>query len=318
MCEQQAPHTTQDVAEGYLNIEQIDNVQLPESSFLMRSDTRLLYFNPLSLPDWADAIGQDQYGLWTEIVLELEPKQAGDAERVIRQRLRWIPPGRFLMGSPDDEIDRQDDETQHPVILTEGFWLFDTTVTQELWQAVMDNNPSHFKGDNRPVEQVSWDQAQEFIRTFNKTLQHAELQLPTEAQWEYACRAGTQTPFHVGDNITPEQVNYNGNHFYADGEKGKYREETVPVKALPCNAWGLYQMHGNVYEWCEDWFGAYPTEPQTNPTRTTESGSQVLRGGSWINNARYVRSAYRGHGVPTARLYGIGFRCALVQGEHPP
>ncbi|MEM1009044.1 MAG: formylglycine-generating enzyme family protein, partial [Myxococcota bacterium] len=255
--------------------------------------------------------------LWTEIVLELDPKQAGDAEHVIRQRLRWIPLGRFLMGSPDDEIDRQDRETQHPVILTQGFWLFDTTVTQELWQAVMDNNPSHFKGDNRPVERVSWNEAQKFIQTLNKTLgqRQIELRLPNEAQWEYACRAGTQTAFSFGDNITPEQVNYNGNHPYADGEKGNYREETIPVKSFSCNAWGLYQMHGNVWEWCDDWYGAYPTELQTNPTGATEGKYKVLRGGSWIDHAQYVRSACRIRYGPAERVGYIGFRCALVQVE---
>ena len=115
--------------------------------------------------------------------------------------------------------------------------------------------------------------------------------LPTEAEWEYACRAGTNTPFSFGDNITPEQVNYDGNYPYADGKKGLYREKTVPVKSLPANAWGLYEMHGNVWEWCQDWYGDYPAEPVTNPEGSQAGVERVVRGGSWDFSTRWSARA---------------------------
>ncbi len=312
-------HPPQGEAAGHLDITHTTDYQLPcafDNDLILRTDSTVLHFNHLLCPAWADAIGHDQYGLWTDIVIEALPKQPGDAERPIRQRLRWIPPGRFLMGSPDDEPERKSDEIQHEVTLTEGFWLFDTTVTQALWTAVQSDNPSRFKGEEHPVEKVSWEDSQAFIKqlqnTFKDALRGFTLCLPTEAQWEYAGRAGTQTPFSFGHNITPEQVNYNGYHPYNNGEKGEYRKKNLPVKALPCNAWGLYQMHGNVWEWCQDKFDQYQREAQINPTGAAEGTSRVVRGGSWDSNARYVRSAFRYYDEPVGRFYYIGFRCALV------
>ncbi|MER2603391.1 MAG: formylglycine-generating enzyme family protein, partial [Candidatus Competibacter phosphatis] len=170
------------------------------------------------------------------------------------QRLRWIEPGSFLMGSPEDEPERSSDEgPRHWVTLSRGFWLADSACTQALWQAVMGSNPSAFKENaQRPVEQVSWNDVQGFLRRLEALLPGCRADLPTEAEWEYACRAGAETPFSFGEQITPEQVNYNGEHPYAGGKKGLYRQQTVPVKSLPPNAWGLYEMHGNVDEWCAD------------------------------------------------------------------
>ena len=165
-----------------------------------------------------------------------------------------------------------------------------------------------------PVEQVSWDDIQKFLIELNK-LPDLNARLPSEAEWEYACRAGTTTPFSFGDNITPEQVNYDGNNPYNNGEKGLYREKTVPVKSLPPNDWGLYEMHGNVYEWCNDWYGDYSSEAVINPTGAIEGASRVLRGGSWSRSARYARSAYRHHGTPVFRNRYFGFRVALGQTE---
>jgi len=271
--------------------------------FILRSDGGQLGISSLHKPTWAKDIGRDRYGLWAEFKLDY-----------ISQRLRWIPPGRFLMGSPESEPERFDDEgPQHEVTLTEGFWLFDTAVTQALWEAVMGENPSGFKGPDRPVENVSWDDAQKFITKLNSILPGLGLTLPTEAQWEYACRAGTQTPFYFGDNIRPEQVNYNGDHPYNDAPKGLYREKTVAVKSLPPNAWGLYEMHGNVWEWCKDYWGDYSAEEQTNPTGPTDGGSRVVRGGSWGDYARNVRAAFRGSYDPGNRYNLQGFRCARVQ-----
>ena len=253
-------------------------------------------------PSWAEDYGLDEYGLY-----------AGFKIGGVYQRMRWIRPDEFIMGSPEDEAERDDYEIQHRVILSEGFWLADTACTQALWQAVMGHNPSGFQGEDLPVETVSWEDVHAFLTRLNGLSPGFDFRLPTEAEWEYACRAGTTTAFWFGDQITSEQVNYDGNYPYAGGIKGLYREETVEVKALPCNGWGLYQMHGNVREWCQDWFGAYPAETVVDPTGPTEGEDRVLRGGSWIRNGRDARSADRDAYGPGFR-YGItGFRLARGQ-----
>jgi formylglycine-generating enzyme required for sulfatase activity len=196
------------------------------------------------------------------------------------------------------------------VTLTQGLWLGETTVTQALWEAVMGENPSEFKGPERPVEQVSWDDAQAFLAKINGERDDLGFRLPSEAEWEYACRAGTETPFSFGANITPEQVNYDGNHPYAGGKKGLDRGQTVDVKALPCNPWGLYQMHGNVLEWCQDWYGDYPSQPVMDPEGPPEGVDRVLRGGSWGGDAGRCRSADRSRHEPDRRNHSSGFRLA--------
>jgi formylglycine-generating enzyme required for sulfatase activity len=282
---------------------------LPQApAFFIHTDRERLRFGRLTLPEyeWASAIGRDRFGLWSEITIE--PSQG---EPVI-QRLRWIPPGRFWMGSPESEAERGNHETQHRVILSRGFWLADTACTQALWQAVMGGNPSRFKGKERPVERVSWHDVLGFIELLNELAPDGGFRLQTEAEWEYACRAGTTTAFWFGEQITPEQVNYNGNYPYAGGRQGKYRQETVDVKALPCNGWGLYQMHGNVWEWCQDWYGAYLSTVE-DPTGPAEGEGRVLRGGGWICNGRLVRSAIRGHDDPGDHSAYFGFRLARGQ-----
>jgi formylglycine-generating enzyme len=253
---------------------------------------------------WVSAYGEDRTGLWQAFEV------AG-----VRQVMRWIPPGEFQMGSPKDEPERSDDERQHRVVLTEGFWLADTACTQELWEAVMTNNPSRFKDNpQNPVEQVSWlDITDEFLPKLNALAPGLDLVLPTEAQWEYACRAGTTTPFSFGEQITTDQVNYDGDLPYAGGKKGEYREKTVPVKALPTNPWGLHQMHGNVWEWCVDEYAEYPEGTVENPVvhqDKKESRQRVLRGGSWINFGRDCRSASRSAHGPDVRYDGVGLRLA--------
>ncbi len=255
-------------------------------------------------PVWATAYGVDDYGLYAECSV------AG-----VVQRMRWMAPGEFVMGSPVDEPTRYDDEEQHAVLLTRGFWLADTTCTQALWQAVMGSNPSELKGAERPVERVSWEDVQGFLGRLNTVLADSGFRLPTEAEWEYACRAGTTTPFWFGAQITPEQVNYAGNYPYADGPQGLYRQETVPVQALPCNAWGLYQMHGNVWEWCQDWKATYPAGLALDPVGPETGEIRVLRGGGWINDAGLVRSAFRSAYPPGHRIDVIGFRLARGQGH---
>ena len=206
--------------------------------------------------------------------------------------------------------DRYDDETHHEVTLTRGFWLADTACTQALWQAVMEDNPSEFKGDDRPVENVSWEGCRAFLERLNGLLPGLDFGLPSEAQWEYACRAGTLTPFSFGPTISTAQANYDGNYPYADAEKGEYRKTTVPVKTLPCNDWGLYQMHGNIVEWCRDWYGDYDLEDLVDPGGLDTGEYRVLRGGSWNNYARDLRSAYRIRFRPSYRYDDIGFRLA--------
>uniref|UniRef100_UPI0025EF8A51 formylglycine-generating enzyme family protein n=1 Tax=uncultured Thiodictyon sp. TaxID=1846217 RepID=UPI0025EF8A51 len=259
----------------------------------------------LTRPDWAVRHGVDQAGWWAEF-----------AVKGVVQRLRWVPPGEFLMGSPADEAERYSDEAQHPVVLSHGYWLADTACTQALWEAVLRENPSRFKGAERPVEQVNWDDiTQRFLPALNARVPGLEAVLPTEAQWECACRAGTRTPFSFGSNITTDQVNYDGNYPYAGGAKGKYREQTVEVKALPANDWGLYQMHGNVWEWCADGVGDYPAEAVVDPPGPPEGRERVLRGGSWFAPARLCRSARRiGYG-PARRNAFIGLR--LSRGSSP-
>lgn len=179
----------------------------------------------------------------------------------IGMKFVWIRPGTFMMGSPKEEAGRRVDELQHQVTLSKGFYMGVYTVTQEQWQRVMGNNPSHFKGEkNLPVEQVTWDDCQEFI----KKLREKDIKpyrLPTEAEWEYACRAGMTTPFNFGETISTDQANYNGNYAYGNGKKGKYREKPTPVGSFHANAWGLHDMHGNVFQWCQDRYGKYQ-EPE--------------------------------------------------------
>jgi len=259
-------------------------------------------FPPKFPVPWACEWGEHRtYGLF--MILEVKG---------VHQCFRWMPPGTFMMGSPETEIDRFADETQHEVTLTQGFWLADTACTQALWQEVMGENPSHFKGNpNNWVENVSWEDTQHFIARLNQLFPDLAARLPTEAEWEYACRAGTTTPFSFGDNITPEQVNYDGNRPYADGKKGVYREKTVPVKSLPANPWGLYEMHGNVWEWCQDWFSQYPNKPVIDPTGVETGDNRVLRGGFWNDGGRGIRSAVRVGNRPGYRDGDIGFRLAL-------
>ncbi|MEF8721143.1 MAG: formylglycine-generating enzyme family protein [Candidatus Accumulibacter delftensis] len=231
-----------------------------------------------------------------------------------RQVFRWIEAGEFLMGSPADEAERGHSEKLHEVRLSHGFWLADTACTQAFWLAVWPVNPSCFQehADN-PVENVSWHDAQGFIGELNRRLPTLQARLPSEAEWEYACRAGTTTPFVFGQQITPAEVNYHGGHPYAGGRQGPYREQTVPAASLPVNPWGLFEMHGNVWEWCADWYDEYPGERQADPLGPKHGKQRVLRGGTWSDPGRYARSANRSRIGPAYRPRSSGFRIALAQ-----
>ena len=218
------------------------------------------------------------------------------------------------MGSPEDEVDRGIDELPHEVTLTRGFWLADTACTQEVWKAITGENPSNFKDEEDsiqelPVETVSFNDVQAFLTQLNERIgKEATFSLPTEAQWEYACRAGTNTPFSFGKSISTDQANFNGDYPYADSAKGEFRKRTVAVKSLPCNSWGLYQMHGNVWEWCSDWYAEYSQDHFADPQGPDSGSYRVIRGGSWLFNARHVRSACRDRSVPGYRVGNLGFR----------
>lgn len=220
-----------------------------------------------------------------------------------------IKPGTFIMGSPESEPEKSDNETLYQVTLTQGYYLQTTPVTQSQWEDIMGSNPSKFKGLDLPVETVSWLDTQAFIQKLNQQGE-GTYRLPTEAEWEYACRAGSTTPFGIGNGLDLEssQANFNGNHPYGLGGKGIYRKRTTPVKTFSANAWGLYDMHGNVWEWCADWYEEYPTGAVSNLMGAETGGWRVLRGGSWSFNAGFCRSATRYESLPDRKSYLLGFR----------
>ena len=248
----------------------------------------------------------------------LEPLPNGGALDMVA-----IPGGRFRMGSPRREAERASNEgPQHDVSL-KTFYMGRYAVTQAQWRAVaamdqverkLDAEPSRFKRDDRPVEQVSWEEAVEFCQRLSKYTGR-EYRLPSEAEWEYACRAGTTTPFHFGETLTTEVANYDGSYVYGDGPKGQYREETTPVGSFPSNAFGLGDMHGNVREWCADYYhDSYKGAP-TDGSAWIEGGDEQLRirrGGSWGYSPGYCRSACRGTYGPAGRVSPIGFRVVCV------
>ena len=218
-----------------------------------------------------------------------------------------IPAGEFLMGSSQSpqEVARlagvdpgkyakflKHEHPQHRVTIREPFWMGKHEVTQAQWQALTGSNPSRSKGAKNPVDSVSWYNVQEFLKKANARQRTARFALPTEAQWEYACRVGTQTPFHFGETISTEQANYDGNYTYGAGRQGVKREKTMPVGSFPANAWGLHDMHGNVYEWCSS---PYSEKYDGSEQKRAEGGGclRVVRGGSWRFSPLNCRSAAR-------------------------
>jgi formylglycine-generating enzyme len=239
-------------------------------------------------PAWASDYGKDKYGTWADLTV------GG-----VVQRMRFIPPGTFKMGSPTNEADRSEDELQHAVTLTKGFWLGDSEVTQGLWQAVMDANPSRFKGDaNNPVEQISWDDCETFFKKLNAAKPGLAATFPTEAQWEYACRAGTTGAF---------AGNLDAMAWY-DPNKMK---KTHAVKTKSPNAWGLYDMHGNVWEWCGDFFGEYKGAAERDPIGPDYGNSRIYRGGAWNEVSVSCRAAYRINDEPGFKRHNVGVRLAV-------
>jgi len=250
-------------------------------------------------PAWADDWGHDPLGLWVSIRIP---------GTEITQRFRWCPAGDFMMGSGDTDPQAYGDEKpRHRVSFATGFWMADTTCAEALWAAVMGDPPGHTWGPAFPITNVNWNQAQDFIRKLRNRLPGLPLALPSEAEWEYACRAGTETPYSFGTRITKKQVRYGD------------QQGPVPVGSLPPNPWGLHEMHGNVDEWCEDdWRDNHRDAPPDGAPRRDAGeragdAGRVIRGGAWLFVARDVRSAYRLGDRPEHRNRNLGFRFALVQ-----
>ncbi|MEC4806542.1 MAG: formylglycine-generating enzyme family protein [Jaaginema sp. PMC 1079.18] len=285
-------------------------------------------------------------------VIEKRPGQASyfreDLGNGISLDMVYIPGGNFTMGAPAGEKKSKDREhPQHQVTL-QPFFLGKYAITQAQWRAVaalpklhrdLDLDPSKFKGANRPVERVNWRDAVEFCARLSVATGRQYV-LPSEAQWEYASRAHTTTPFHFGETITTEIANYNGNESYADNPKGEYRKQTTSVGSFPPNSFGLYDMHGNIWEWCADpWHGNYvggtpdyrgaPTNgkvwdeecndnryqnyPDSLASLLDNESTHILRGGSWDFDPWFCRSAYRYfNSYPDFRLNVIGFRVASI------
>lgn len=206
----------------------------------------------------------------------------------------WIEPGSFMMGSPDEELERNPErEKQHLVKLTKGFWIAKTETTQEVWQAIMKDNPSRIQGADLPVEQVSWNRSQDFIKKINK--KGAQFRLPYEAEWENACRAGSTTA-------------YAGSRDLMSWHSGNSNRTTHPVGSRKANVWGLFNMHGNVSEMCMDWFQDDISDFTLDPKGPTVGERKVERGGQYTGRIRHTRSADRSSGDPNGSAFFVGFR----------
>ncbi|NOV29044.1 formylglycine-generating enzyme family protein [Methylomonas sp. ZR1] len=263
--------------------------------------------SPLVFPcPWASEWGEDTQGLWQTLNY-----------RGVRQVFRWIEPSTFMMGSPDSELGRYDYEVRRTEEVESGYWLADTAVTQALWVEIRTGESPSRHHDNLvyPVHGVSWDDAQAFIAELNQRVPGFNARLPKELEWEYACRAGTDTAFSFGDSIDANLVNFNGNYPYANAPKCEFRGKPVPVKSLPANAWGLYEMHGNVWEWCQDaWREGFSAGSSVDmPLSWDSPNERIARGGSWDADATFARSAYRYHFDKSQRSEFFGFRL-LVDG----
>lgn len=227
-----------------------------------------------------------------------------------------IPPGSFMMGSPATELFRDEDEEQHRVTLTRPVYMQVTEVTQGQWKAIMGSNPSFFSncGDDCPVERVSWNDSARFLDAMNRRGE-GRYRLPTEAEWEYACRAGTGTSFSWGEEVDCGKAMFNNNPRRGVAKclaqvlaRGLKPDSPAPVRSYPPNPWGLFDMHGNVWEWCQDWYGPYPKGNVTDPLGPPDGMYKVRRGGSWFKYGTYCRSANRNWAHPASRYSTTGLR----------
>jgi len=225
-----------------------------------------------------------------------------------------LPPGRFTMGSADTEAGRNGDETLHDVEITRSFLMGQHEVTQQEWRIVMGTSPSRFGtcGPRCPVENITFDEVQQFLSKLNARAEALRYRLPTEAEWEYACRASTTGPFGTGENLTTAQANYNGTQPYGAFPPGEFRQKTAPVGTFPLNPWGLADMHGNVWEWTSDWYGPYAETAVANidPHGPAAGEKRVIRGGSWFFDANSARCGLRYTHAPQDKGFSLGFRVA--------
>lgn len=306
-----------------------DGLRIPlrsQGRLTLRSLRSTVTIAPWQREPWATAAGRDRYGLWADASIE-----------GIAVRFRYIPPGRFLMGSPESEAGRYDQEgPQHEVTWTQGYWLADTPCTQAVWERVMRGNLSAFISADRPAENVSWDDSQEFVKRLNEESPELMARLPSEAEWEHACRGGTQTATWVGDleilgrcnaPLLDEIAWYGGNSGqdyeleqgvnstnWPDKQYPHTKAGTHEVRKKQANPHGLHDVLGNVYEWCLDMYGTYEAQAVTNPAPSAMGSLRVLRGGSWRDSARLVRAADRNWFSHDFRGYELGFRLARGQG----
>lgn len=256
-------------------------------------------FPDTRLPVWACGYSEDKYGFSVEISVAS-----------VQQSFRWIPKGTFRMGSPRDEHGRYSIlEDPHEVQLSRGFWLADTACTQGFWRAVMGNNPAiNDISSEHPIENVSWEEVQIFLERINSAIWGANARLPSEAMWEYACRAGSGDRYSYGNDLSPKNCNFDSR------PHGGRRESTVPVKNYPPNELGLFQMHGNVYEWCSDVFNrSLGADSQVDPEYRTGhlNNYRVVKGGSWFSTHRECRSASRSWLYARNSSGSVGFRILM-------
>lgn len=254
---------------------------------------------------------QDETATRTGLPVELSIELSDD----VKMDFMLIPAGDFMMGSTENEEGRASDEDIHRVSITKHFYMSKHLCTQEQWQIITGNNPSYFTDKLlNPVEDVSWIDIEETLPTIqNYAPESMKVRLPTEAEWEYACRAGTSTPFNFGAVINTSQANFNGKYPYSNTPEGKYRKKTTRVHTFPANGWGLHDMHGNVWEWCADWYDEdfYLQCSCVDPVNSRGARSRVLRGGSWIGSAGDCRSAYRCSLYPDYKSYDVGVRLCV-------
>jgi len=267
------------------------------------------------------AIGQGTANASANSSSDFNAAHIGDTRTIdlgsgVTLTLCYCPAGGFEMGSPPSETDRREDEEYTAVQITRSFWLAKTECTQTHWGRVMNTSPSHFKGDNLPVENVSWDEVQTFITKLNegnKLPAGWKFSLPSEAQWEYACRAGTKTAFSFGDLLTTQQANFDGTALSNAEKAGASAGSTRAAGTYAANAWGLQDMHGNVWEWCLDaWDGKTSPSGGKDPVGSTGE-KRVYRGGSGAYGVRLCRSAYRAGSTPGLHYEFLGFRVAAIQ-----
>lgn len=260
-------------------------------------------------------------------MLQTTPELSAFILNSLQIKMILVKPGEYVMGSPPEEEERRDDETPHLVRITKPFYLASTQVTQEQWRLVMNSNTSLEKGAKLPVHNIRWDRAEEFCQAvtesentrsflgFKKRKKgFRQYRLPTEAEWEFACRAGTDYPFHFGRNISTEQANYCGTPYGSYNNVGTPRHKPVAVGKFKPNPRGFYDMHGNIADWCADYYGNYffeKSEAAEDPVYSAAAAERVVRGGSWKSNAADLRSAARDHRNPNERQSDVSLRLAM-------